>query len=110
MTALNQFDYAEPCWERTGPLFPLRPKLSELLLGGPGHDGYAYNADVYCVDCGQAIIRELYAEGAYNQGDSGTTDEFPQPIFFGESDYAQHCGECGEYLYGESEEEEENID
>ena len=83
-------------------------KLSSLLLGGPGHDGYAYNADVYCVDCGQATIRELYAAGEYKEGDSGDSNEFPQPIFFGESDHEQHCAECGEYLYGESEDEEDS--
>ncbi len=76
-------------------------KLADLLLGGPGHDGYASNADVYCVDCGQDIIRRLHADGAYADGDSGDTDEFPQPIFFGESpDCAQCCADCGEHLYG----------
>jgi hypothetical protein len=32
--------------------------LADALLGGPGLDGYAFNADVYCVPCGQAIARE----------------------------------------------------
>jgi hypothetical protein len=59
-------------------------KLSELLLGGPGHDGYIYNADVYCVDCGQDIIRDQHAKGEYKDGDSGDSDDHPQPIFFGE--------------------------
>lgn len=31
----------------------------DLLLGGPGLDGYAYQAAIYCVDCGRAIIEEL---------------------------------------------------
>ena len=78
-----------------------KPKLSELLLGGPGHDGYAYNADVWCVDCGQDIIRDIYDDATEFED----TDSFPQPIFFGESDCAQHCAECGEYLYGLQEEE-----
>jgi len=31
----------------------------------------------------------------------GIVSEFlPQPIFFGESDVAEHCAKCGEYLYG----------
>jgi len=106
----DPFKSAIPCFEQEGPLFPNRPKLAELLLGGPGHDGYAYNADVYCVDCGQEIIRDLHKEGAYNNGDSGDTDEFPQPIFFGECDCAQHCAECQEYLYGEQDEDADGLD
>lgn len=76
--------------------------LDELLMGGPGHDGYAYNADVYCVRCGQELIRRLYAESGPPVGDEANDSEsWPQPIFFGESpDFAQHCGECGEHLYG----------
>jgi len=34
------------------------------------------------------------------------SEEVPQPIFFGESDSAEHCGECGEHLYGEDPEED----
>lgn len=84
----------------------MKTKLEDLLLGGPGHDGYAYNADVYCVDCGQDIITELFNEGKYADGDSGDSNDHPQPIFFGESDYMQHCASCNEYLYGEDEDEE----
>jgi len=86
--------------------------VTENLKGGPGLDGYAYNADVYCVDCGEEITREIAAKVAPTL--TGTDDPLfsdsetvPQPIFFGESDSAQHCGKCGEYLYGEDEEEEE---
>lgn len=102
----DPFQHAQPIWEANAhgkPLFPNRPKLSELLLGGPGHDGYTYNAAVYCVDCGQEIIRELYRDGAYNDGDNGDSCQFPQPIFFGESDQAEHCDECQEYMYGPEE-------
>lgn len=77
-----------------------KSELASLLLGGPGHDGYAYNADVLCVDCGQKTIVDLYKDGAYDDGDPGDSDAAPQPIFFGESDCAQHCSVCGEYLYG----------
>jgi hypothetical protein len=88
--------------------------LDRLLLGGPGHDGYAYNSDVLCVDCGKDAIRELFANGEYKDGDNGDSDVHPQPIFFGESpDCEQHCANCGEYLYGgpeESEESEESED
>ena len=78
----------------------------DALMGGPGLDGYAYQADVYCVDCGRDIIRkgpELIDELAFQD-----SEETPQPIFFGESDSAQHCAECGEYLYGEDEPETED--
>lgn len=70
----------------------------DMLLGGPGLDGYAYQAEVYCVACGQAIIAAGPAEIPEPfDCDSDTT---PQPVFFGESHSAQYCAECGEYLYG----------
>lgn len=86
--------------------------VRESCLGGPGHDGYAYDADVYCVDCGQAIIRDIACVVAPTLtgtddpsfADSGTV---PQPIFLGESDTAQYCGECGEHLYGDDPDEPE---
>lgn len=81
----------------------------ECALGGPGLDGYAYQADVYCIACGKAIVRDIAATVAPTL--SGTDDVLfqdsetcPQPIFFGESpDCAQHCAECDEYLYGEDD-------
>ena len=86
--------------------------LRAALAGGPGLDGYAYCADVYCVDCGRNIIRDRYAEmerdrnATHFDWDSfRDSDELPQPIFFGESEYEQHCADCGEYLYGESDAE-----
>jgi hypothetical protein len=80
-------------------------KLSDLLLSGPGHDGYSYNADVYCVACGQDIIRERYPHVKGDEDAQRDSESCPQPIFFGESDHAEHCGGCGEYLYGPQEEE-----
>lgn len=80
-----------------------KPTLRGLLLGGPGHDGYAFNADVYCVDCGKAIIRELFAADKLpaTLDECGDSERCPVPIFFGESpDCPQHCGECGAHLYG----------
>lgn len=79
--------------------------LRDATMGGPGHDGYAFQADVYCKECGRKICREIVA----SYPDHSLTDhselpcdtnDFPMPIFFGESDTAQHCAECGEYLYG----------
>jgi hypothetical protein len=81
--------------------------IREFLLGGPGHDGYVYKVDVYCVGCGRDIITDLY-HNDYDMLLSGDTDDSPQPIFFGEgeSDEKLRCAQCGEYLYGESNEEE----
>ncbi len=85
----------------------MKKPLEEFLLGGPGHDGYAYQADVYCVECGQDIICDLYTDD-YDKLLEEDTDSSPQPIFFGESpDCAQCCAECGTYLYGETSEERE---
>lgn len=82
-----------------------KPTLRNLTMGGPGHDGYAYNADVYCVRCGRDIVNWLWAKGFCDRSppsedQAQDSERWPQPIFFGESDHAQHCGECGEYLYG----------
>ena len=76
----------------------------DAMLGGPGLDGYTYQADVYCVDCGRDIILkgpEEIEEFAFQD-----SEETPQPIFFGESDCAQHCADCGTYLYGEDSEDD----
>ncbi len=80
--------------------------LKNMLASVPGLDGYAYQADVWCVDCGQRIIRELWnARGCDinppTQDDTSDSDQWPVPIFFGDSpDCAQHCCDCGDYLYG----------
>lgn len=76
--------------------------LHEALMGGPGLDGYVFEADVYCVECGQQLVRDVLEPlgGVIEFPDAGDSDTLPQPIFFGESDTAQHCGECSEYLYG----------
>ena len=85
--------------------------IHECTLGGPGLDGYAYNADVWCVDCGRKIIRSIAKEIApmlENTDDWRFTssEHVPQPIFFGESDCKQYCADCDTYLYGESTETE----
>lgn len=94
----------------------MRPKdlIREGTLGGPGLDGYAYNADVYCVGCGETIYREIADEVAPKL--TGVEDPLfsdsetvPQPIFFGESDSAQNCAECGAFLYGPEEYEPEEV-
>lgn len=78
-------------------------------LGGPGLDGYAYRAAVYCDNCGEAIVREIAATVAPQLSDTSDplfsdSETCPQPIFFGESDCPEHCDHCGAYLYGESDE------
>lgn len=83
--------------------------LADCLKGGPGLDGYSYNADVYCTDCGAYLVGDVFdklgrqvSESEFSDG-----DVVPQPIFFGDADTAQHCADCGEYLYGPQDEDEE---
>lgn len=76
----------------------------DLKKGGPGLDGYAYQADVYCVSCAEVMIDAL-PKSEFTDLEAGDTEEVPVPIFFGEGDTAQHCAECGEYLYGPGEDE-----
>jgi hypothetical protein len=78
----------------------------DMLLGGPGLDGYAYKAACYCVPCGRAAILALPQE-EYDDVLARDSDTVPQPIFFGESDGPVHCDECGEHLYGEELVEEQ---
>jgi len=80
-------------------------------LGGPGLSGYAYRADLYCRDCGGDIYHDIAPEIAPLLRDTddprfSDSDVCPQPIYFGESEYEEHCTSCGVYLYGESEDEE----
>ncbi len=89
--------------------------FQELTLSGPGLDGYAFQADTWCVECGREIIQDrldqLQGEGMVDfspvLGDCiyRDTDTMPQPIFFGESDSSQYCGSCGAYLYGSGPED-----
>jgi ribosomal protein S27E len=72
---------------------------SQAMLGGPGLCGYAFRADTYCVPCGQEHINTA-PQDYFSDSRSLDTDHVPQPIFFGEADTAQHCADCGEYLYG----------
>ena len=85
--------------------------LRESTMGGPGLDGYAYQATIYCVECGRAICRRIVASYPdYSVTDTSEipcdSNDFPQPVFFGESDTAEHCAECGSYLYGATERDE----
>jgi len=87
----------------------LEALVYQATLGGPGLDGYAYNADTYCIDCGLAITRDILYSG--ESGIKSTSDTafrdsevIPCPIFFGESDRAVYCSHCGEYMYGSNNE------
>lgn len=89
-------------WDEWREIESQREALADnAKLGGPGLNGYAYKADVYCEDCAGNIIDDL-AKVHFNADDAPPedTDTFPQPIFFGESDIKMSCAECGEYLYG----------
>lgn len=77
--------------------------IREATKGGPGLDGYAYQADVYCVDCGQQIVREIAPYVAADMPDTDNpafrdSERVPQPIFFGETDRPEYCAQCGEML------------
>lgn len=73
---------------------PTPYSLDDALAGGPGLDGYAFQADTFCIDCGREILRQL---GADRDGRGWEELEFhdsavlPQPIFFEPVDY---CGAC----------------
>lgn len=82
--------------------------LKDALMGGPGLDGYAFNADTYCVDCGRDIIRKVWPAGGLGWPEFQDSETLPQPIFFGESDGPQHCADCGEYLYGPQDQDRED--
>lgn len=60
-------------------------------------DVYAYQADLYCLDCGNAIKKDLKRGGAVDEGDS---DGFPQRFVDGggEADTPQHCGNLADCL------------
>lgn len=67
-------------------------------------EAYAFQAELYCPLCASHLVRGLQrpAEDDPRLYDS---DTWPQPIFFGESDFSQHCAACGSYLYGGQEPE-----
>lgn len=67
---------------------------------GPGLDGYAYNAEVYCITCAAAIMRDLEEKFPMDENDFSDSHIVPVPIFFGEHEEAQHCAACDEFLYG----------
>lgn len=71
----------------------------DLLLGGPRLDSYAYRAAVYCIACGEDIIRMNPAD-TFDALTVGDSESIPVPIFFGESEHAQHCDKCGVQCYG----------
>lgn len=78
--------------------------IRAATLGGPGLDGYSYQADIYCVDCGEDIIETLADKVAPQLENTDNplfsdSEVLPQPVFFGEADDKQHCGSCGEFLY-----------
>lgn len=73
--------------------------IRDTLMGGPGLDGYAYRADVYCIRDGQDIARDVLTGGRrMNWTDFCDSEQIPQPVFFGESEYPEHCAKCGERL------------
>lgn len=70
-------------------------------------DVYIYQADIYCVDCGQAIICRIQRDTptfvSANPSDERKfdSDDYPKGPYSdggGESDSPQHCGMCRVFL------------
>jgi hypothetical protein len=61
---------------------------------------YAYNAELFCDDCAEAIMERLAKESpAPGLLDSGDSNEYPQYADNDESDCPNHCGDCDVFLY-----------
>ena len=74
--------------------------VNEATKGGPGLSGYAYQAALYCVDCGEAIVDRIAKDVAPRL--SGVddplfsdSDTLPQPVWY---EAEGICDECGEVL------------
>jgi hypothetical protein len=70
-------------------------------------NAYIYQADIYCVDCGEAIKRRVErdtpANVPANPNDERTfdSDDYPKGPYTdggGEADCPQHCGMCRVHL------------
>jgi hypothetical protein len=66
---------------------------------------------MHCDNCGAQILQDMAdrhqipPEGDWRRNDS---DHIPQPAWFAGADHPQHCGTCGEYMYGENPPEEDD--
>lgn len=79
----------------------LEQAQAELSKSSPGLDGYAFQSDVYCLDCAASQLENLAGDFPMTDLDLAMDSEkVPTPIFFGEADHAVHCADCGLYLYG----------
>jgi hypothetical protein len=76
--------------------------LTEALKGGPGLRAYVYDAELYCVECGQDHLRRLFKRfpNGILAPFASDSDLLPQPVFFGEHEEPQYCDKCAVYLYG----------
>ena len=70
-----------------------------------GIDTYAYNADLYCEDCGLSIKNDLDNNNIgvnkidpINMEDSNYYPQYVGDSGGGESDSPQHCGNCSMFL------------
>ena len=73
----------------------MKATLKDLILGGSDLDGYTYQADTWCVECGREIIKVSLLEVLMNLAECDTV---LQPIFFGEAVTSQYCADCGERI------------
>jgi hypothetical protein len=59
---------------------------------------YIYQADIYCEDCGKAMIAISKSSTLGNREDSNDYPQGPYADGGGEADCPQHCGGCGVFL------------
>ena len=58
--------------------------------------GFAYVADIHCMDC----AREDFGEGIFNESLEDREGNPVHPIFEIDESALCHCGDCGERLIG----------
>jgi RadC-like JAB domain len=61
-------------------------------------EAYAYQADLYCEDCGRAIQSQLRQEGIRDTGDTNDFPQGPYPDGGGEADSPWHCASDAECI------------
>ena len=59
---------------------------------------YAFNASLFCEDCGKRLVAAMDAKETQDNGDSDQYPQGPYPHGGGEADTPQHCEACGVFL------------
>lgn len=61
-------------------------------------EAYFYNGDIYCEDCGKALVKQHEAEGKPYSQDSNLYPQGPYDNGGGPSDVYEHCYSCRMFL------------